>query len=122
MKFSGMGSDSHAEPFYAHSKQYERCYNCDDLVEEGEIELIEIKDYWGRDVKMSVCRHCAAPVEIRMHFIGGSYYISFSDGLGRYYRSIEVTGSTKEEALQNFRGKYVETFDRDLIRFKLIVK
>jgi hypothetical protein len=112
----------HQDEGYTLHEGYDTCENCYSSMTEGSGELVEIKDYWGRDVKMNVCKHCAAPVEIHITLLLGSqtYYIYFCCGLGQYHRVIEATGSTKEEALQNFRGKYVETFDRDLIRFKLI--
>lgn len=115
--------DSHCEASrLIHGKIYEFCDNCDYLIEEGTAELVEIKDYWGRDVKMSICKQCATPVEITAYLLprGRTWYIYYIDGLGRNRKEIEITAESKEESIAQFRDKYVETFDRDLI--KLIVK
>ena len=98
----------------------ERCNNCDALVKEGSTQIVQIIDYWGKQVEMPVCEWCAKPVTVEAIPTNGRFMILHIDGFMHDRKTIEAWGDTKELALKDFREKWVEAFDRDLI--KVIMK
>lgn len=97
-------------------KELPRCGNCDQPTPEEDLELIEVvkpfTSYYS-----NVCPRCAKPIEISMHKLCGYFYIFYVDGFGKNRKEIEAIGDTREEAIADFRAKWENVMNLDLIRY-----
>lgn len=95
------------------------CDNCGQPTPEADLELLEV--HRGPATYFSnVCPQCAKPVTVSVHKICGVFYIFYIDGLGRNRKEIEVFGATQEEAVSRFKLKWIDVFNKEVIR--LVIK
>jgi|SRR6185369_11579982 len=99
----------------------ECCENCQEWVNDEEMALVEVYTSKSGLVKMNVCDHCARPVQLELVHLRNAkvFWIYYLEGLGKNRKEIEATGSTEEEALQNFRENWANIMNRDLVNFTI---